>query len=147
MSSVATSAGSRHEPLRDDAPLPFAAIDGLVHTKTILLTADPAAADPVAAKRAEILAYFHRTCELDERLFDLIRHEAAFFVRHEPLRHPPIFYLAHPATFYVNKLYVARGRAMPRVASGKAAASPAAVATRGMSATTSAAANARRSRG
>ena len=108
MTSVAPSAGSRHEPLREKAPLPFAAIDGLVPTKTILLTADPAAANPVAEKRAEILAYFHRTCELDERLFDLIRHEAAFFVRHEPLRHPPIFYLAHPATFYVNKLYVAR---------------------------------------
>lgn len=108
MSSVATSAGSLHEPLRDDAPLPFSTPDGLVPTKTVLLTADPVAADPVAAKREEILAYFHRTCELDERLFDLIRNEAAFYVRHEPLRHPPIFYLAHPATFYVNKLYVAR---------------------------------------
>jgi len=108
MSSVATSAGSRHEPAGDDAPLPWSTIDGLVPTKTVLLEADPAAADPVAAKRQEILAYFHRTCEIDDRLFDLIRHEAAFFVRHEPLRHPPIFYLAHPATFYVNKLYVGR---------------------------------------
>jgi hypothetical protein len=108
MSSVATSAGSPHEAAHPQAPLPFSTLDGLVPTKTVLLTADPAAADPVAAKREEILAYFHRTCELDDRLFDLIRNEAAFFVRHEPLRHPPIFYLAHPATFYVNKLYVAR---------------------------------------
>jgi 5-histidylcysteine sulfoxide synthase/putative 4-mercaptohistidine N1-methyltranferase len=108
MSSVATSAGSSHEAVHPEAPLPFSSLDGLVPTKTVLLTADPAAADPVAAKREEILAYFHRTCELDDRLFDLIRNEAAFFVRHEPLRHPPIFYLAHPATFYVNKLYVAR---------------------------------------
>ena len=108
MSSVATSAGSSHEAAHPQDPLPFSALDGLVPTKTVLLTADPAAADPVAAKREEILAYFHRTCELDDRLFDLIRNEAAFFVRHEPLRHPPIFYLAHPATFYVNKLYVAR---------------------------------------
>jgi 5-histidylcysteine sulfoxide synthase/putative 4-mercaptohistidine N1-methyltranferase len=108
MSSVATSAGSSHEAADPEAPFPFSTLDGLVPTKTVLLTADPAAADPVAAKREEILAYFHRTCELDDRLFDLIRNEAAFFVRHEPLRHPPIFYLAHPATFYVNKLYVAR---------------------------------------
>ena len=108
MSSVATSAGSSHEAAPPQAPLPFSTLDGLVPTKTVLLTADPTAADPVAAKREEILAYFHRTCELDDRLFDLIRNEAAFFVRHEPLRHPPIFYLAHPATFYVNKLYVAR---------------------------------------
>jgi 5-histidylcysteine sulfoxide synthase/putative 4-mercaptohistidine N1-methyltranferase len=108
MSSVATSAGSSHEAAHPQDPLPFSTLDGLVPTKTVLLTADPAAADPVAAKREEILAYFHRTCELDDRLFDLIRNEAAFFVRHEPLRHPPIFYLAHPATFYVNKLYVAR---------------------------------------
>jgi 5-histidylcysteine sulfoxide synthase/putative 4-mercaptohistidine N1-methyltranferase len=108
MSSVATSAGSSHEAAHPEAPLPFSTLDGLAPTKTVLLTSDPAAADPVAAKREEILAYFHRTCELDDRLFDLIRNEAAFFVRHEPLRHPPIFYLAHPATFYVNKLYVAR---------------------------------------
>lgn len=108
MSSVATSAGSSHEAVHPQDPLPFSTLDGLVPTKTVLLTADPAAADPMAAKREEILAYFHRTCELDDRLFDLIRNEAAFFVRHEPLRHPPIFYLAHPATFYVNKLYVAR---------------------------------------
>ena len=108
MSSVATSVGSQHATAHPQDPLPFAKLDSLAPTKTVLLTADPAAADPVAAKRDEILAYFHRTCELDDRLFDLIRNEAAFFVRHEPLRHPPIFYLAHPATFYVNKLYVAR---------------------------------------
>ena len=108
MSSVVTPAGSSHAAAQAEAPFPFSTLEGLVPTKTVLLTADPAAADPVAAKREEILAYFHRTCELDDRLFDLIRNEAAFFVRHEPLRHPPIFYLAHPATFYVNKLYVAR---------------------------------------
>ena len=108
MTSVAPSAGSLRESVRDAAPLPHASIDGLIPTRTVLLTADPTAADPVAAKREEILAYFHRTCELDDRLFALIRNEAAFFVRHEPLRHPPIFYLAHPATFYVNKLYVGR---------------------------------------
>ena len=80
----------------------------LVPTRTTLLTADPAAADPVAAKRAEIRRYFHQTCELYDRLFALIRDDASYFERHEPLRHPLIFYFGHPAVFYVNKLTAGR---------------------------------------
>jgi 5-histidylcysteine sulfoxide synthase/putative 4-mercaptohistidine N1-methyltranferase len=81
---------------------------GLVPTKTLLLTADPTAADPVAAKRADIRQYFHQTSELYERLFALIRDDASYYERHEPLRHPLIFYFAHPAVFYVNKLIAGR---------------------------------------
>ena len=84
----------------------------LVPTKTVLLTADPTAADPVAAKRAEIRRYYHQTSELYERLFALIRDDASYYERHEPLRHPLIFYFAHPAVFYVNKLIA--GRFIPR---------------------------------
>jgi len=80
----------------------------LVPTKTVLLTADPAAADPVAAKRAEILRYYHQTSELYDRLFALIRNDASYYERHEPLRHPLIFYFAHPAVFFVNKLIAGR---------------------------------------
>jgi 5-histidylcysteine sulfoxide synthase/putative 4-mercaptohistidine N1-methyltranferase len=80
----------------------------LVPTRTTLLVADPAASDPVAAKRAEIRRYFHQTCELYDRLFALIRDDAAYYERHEPLRHPLIFYFAHPAVFYVNKLTAGR---------------------------------------
>jgi 5-histidylcysteine sulfoxide synthase/putative 4-mercaptohistidine N1-methyltranferase len=80
----------------------------LVPTRTTLLTADPAAADPVAAKRADLRRYFHQTCELYERLFTLIRDDASYYERHEPLRHPLIFYFAHPAVFYVNKLTAGR---------------------------------------
>jgi 5-histidylcysteine sulfoxide synthase/putative 4-mercaptohistidine N1-methyltranferase len=80
----------------------------LVPTKTVLLTADPTAPDPVAAKRAEIRRYFHQTSELYERLFALIRDDASYYERHEPLRHPLIFYFAHPAVFYVNKLIAGR---------------------------------------
>ena len=92
----------------DEAAPPWSSITGLVPTRTPLLDGDPAAADPVGAKREELRAYFHRTCEIDERLFDLIRNDTAYYVRHEPLRHPLIFYFAHPATFYVNKLFVGR---------------------------------------
>jgi 5-histidylcysteine sulfoxide synthase/putative 4-mercaptohistidine N1-methyltranferase len=84
----------------------------LAPTRTPLLVADPAAADPVAAKRAELRRYFHQTCTLYERLFDLIRDESSLYERHEPLRHPLIFYFAHPAVFYVNKLTA--GRHLPR---------------------------------
>jgi hypothetical protein len=90
----------------------------LAPTRTPLLTADPAAADPVAAKRAEIRRYFHQTCALYERLFDLIRDDASYYKRHEPLRHPLIFYYGHPAVFYVNKLTAGRhipGRIDPKL--------------------------------
>ncbi len=80
----------------------------LVPTKTVRLTADSAAADPVAAKRAEILRYYHQTSELYDRLFALIRNDASYYERHEPLRHPLIFYFAHPAVFFVNKLIAGR---------------------------------------
>jgi 5-histidylcysteine sulfoxide synthase/putative 4-mercaptohistidine N1-methyltranferase len=90
----------------------FATLAGpLSPTRTVLLTALGDAADPVAAKRAEIRRAFHATCELYERLFALIRDDASYYVRHEPLRHPLIFYLAHPAVFYVNKLTA--GRLLP----------------------------------
>jgi 5-histidylcysteine sulfoxide synthase/putative 4-mercaptohistidine N1-methyltranferase len=88
---------------------PFAALSTpLTPFHTILLDADPAAADPVAAMREAIRRSFHQTCEIYDRLFALIRDEAAYYVRHEPLRHPLIFYFAHPAVFYVNKLTAGR---------------------------------------
>ncbi|NDC55044.1 MAG: SAM-dependent methyltransferase, partial [Planctomycetia bacterium] len=82
----------------------FAALAApLVPTKTLLLSG----ADP-EAKRAELRRYFHQTCELYERLFALVREDASYYERHEPLRHPLIFYYGHPAVFYVNKLTAGR---------------------------------------
>ncbi len=77
-------------------------------THTLLLDADLHAADPVVAKREAIRRYFHQTCEIYDRLFALIRNDSAYYVRHEPLRHPLIFYFGHPAVFYVNKLTAGR---------------------------------------
>ncbi|MBU6309184.1 MAG: 5-histidylcysteine sulfoxide synthase [Planctomycetes bacterium] len=77
-------------------------------TRTTILDADPAAHDPVAAKRAELRRYFHQTCEIYDRLFALIRDDSSYYERHEPLRHPLIFYYAHPAVFYLNKLTAGR---------------------------------------
>ena len=59
-------------------------------------------------KREEIRRYFNATFTLDEQLYDTLVDDKAFYLRSEPLRHPLIFYFGHPATFYVNKLIVAK---------------------------------------
>jgi 5-histidylcysteine sulfoxide synthase/putative 4-mercaptohistidine N1-methyltranferase len=98
---------------KESVATPFASLSTpLAPTRTLLLDPAPGDADPVATKRAELLRYFHQTCELYERLFDLIRDESSFYERHEPLRHPLIFYFAHPAVFYLNKLTA--GHYVPR---------------------------------
>ncbi|MEN8151788.1 MAG: 5-histidylcysteine sulfoxide synthase, partial [Planctomycetota bacterium] len=70
-------------------------------------TIDLVAGDP-EAKREEIRAYFHATCDIDERLFETLADDDAFYRRADPLRHPLIFYLGHTATFFINKLVLAR---------------------------------------
>ena len=69
---------------------------------TILNQGDP------EQKRAEILAYFHATFDIDEKLYDTLRHDDTFYLRADRLRHPLIFYFGHTATFYINKLTVGR---------------------------------------
>ena len=64
--------------------------------------------DDADKKREEIRQYFHTTYSLDERLYETLASEDAFYLRPEPLRHPLIFYLGHTAAFYINKLIVAR---------------------------------------
>jgi len=59
-------------------------------------------------KREEIRAYFHQTYSIDEQLYETLADDDAFYLRAEPLRHPLIFYLGHTASFYVNKLIIAR---------------------------------------
>lgn len=59
-------------------------------------------------KRQEILAYFHKTFDLDEELYDHLAREEAFYLRAESLRHPLIFYFGHTASFYINKFNTAR---------------------------------------
>jgi 5-histidylcysteine sulfoxide synthase/putative 4-mercaptohistidine N1-methyltranferase len=69
---------------------------------TILNEGDP------EEKRAEILDYFHKTFTIDDRLYDTLASDDAFYLRAEPLRHPLIFYFGHTASFYINKLNVAK---------------------------------------
>mmetsp|Transcript_62363 Transcript_62363/g.135381 ORF Transcript_62363/g.135381 Transcript_62363/m.135381 type:complete len:1087 (-) Transcript_62363:4-3264(-) len=56
--------------------------------------------------RREIMDYFHATFSLTEKLHEMFDSPAAFYEKHERLRHPPIFYLGHTAAFYVNKLHL-----------------------------------------
>jgi len=59
-------------------------------------------------KRREIRDYFCSTWELYERLFEVIRDDEAYCLQADPLRHPLIFYLGHTATFFINKLVLAK---------------------------------------
>jgi len=73
------------------------------NSKTIVLDQG----DP-EQKRAEILRYFHATFDIDEKLYESLRYDDTFNLRADRLRHPLIFYFGHTATFFVNKLIIAR---------------------------------------
>lgn len=59
-------------------------------------------------KREEIRRYFHETYDASEALFEPLTGQDAFITRADPLRHPLIFYFGHTATFFVNKLVLAK---------------------------------------
>ena len=72
-------------------------------TRTIILDQG----DP-QQKRAEIMEYFHATFDIDEKLYETLKHDDTFYLRADRLRHPLIFYFGHTATFFINKLTIAR---------------------------------------
>jgi len=59
-------------------------------------------------KRAEILDYFEKTWAIDEKLYTQLRSDDVFYQRGDSLRHVIIFYLGHTATFFINKLFLAK---------------------------------------
>ncbi|MEH6911805.1 MAG: 5-histidylcysteine sulfoxide synthase [Oceanicoccus sp.] len=59
-------------------------------------------------KRKEIALYFTSTFDTYTRLFDCLRDDTGFYEKPIPLRHPLIFYLGHTATFFINKLLLAK---------------------------------------
>lgn len=60
------------------------------------------------AKREEIRRYFHTTLDRYELLFETLVSDEAYYIKPITLRHPLIFYLGHTATFFTNKLILAR---------------------------------------
>jgi len=65
-------------------------------------------AGDTAAKREEIRRYFHDTYDTYEALFEPLVGQEAYITRADPLRHPLVFYFGHTATFFVNKLVLAK---------------------------------------
>ena len=59
-------------------------------------------------KRQEIALYFTNTFDNYTQLFDCLRDDTGFYQKPIPLRHPLIFYLGHTATFFINKLLLAK---------------------------------------
>lgn len=59
-------------------------------------------------KRKEIQAYFQYCYKRYESLFNIVKHEKAYFQKADPLRHPIIFYYGHTATFFINKFKLAK---------------------------------------
>jgi len=59
-------------------------------------------------KRQEIKAYFQGCYKRYESLFNIITDKKAYFQKADPLRHPIIFYYGHTATFFINKLKLAK---------------------------------------
>ena len=62
----------------------------------------------VSQARAAIKDYFLQTFSQYEALFHTIKHDAAYYDRPCSLRHPLIFYFGHTATFFMNKLVLAK---------------------------------------
>jgi len=58
--------------------------------------------------RKSLLDYFETTFERYESLFGCLQCDAAYFEKPISLRHPLIFYFGHTATFFVNKLLLAK---------------------------------------
>lgn len=52
--------------------------------------------------------YFIQTFDLFTSLFSALKTHDEFYKKPIPLRHPHIFYLGHTATFFVNKMLIAR---------------------------------------
>ncbi|CBL44383.1 predicted methyltransferase [gamma proteobacterium HdN1] len=64
---------------------------------------------PSSDQQRQVLRdYFTTSFDAYTRLFDCLTCEEAFFVKPISLRHPLIFYFGHTATFFINKMLLAR---------------------------------------
>lgn len=75
----------------------------LIPTRNILLNQGTA-----EQKRQEIREYFLKTYTVYEKLFELLSDEESYYLTADSLRHPLVFYFGHTATFFINKLVLAK---------------------------------------
>jgi 5-histidylcysteine sulfoxide synthase/putative 4-mercaptohistidine N1-methyltranferase len=59
-------------------------------------------------KRKDIKQYFINTYTQFEKIFELLKDDDVFYQQSEITRHPMIFYFGHTATFFINKLVLAK---------------------------------------
>ena len=85
-----------------DKTLPVSQQNQLITHNIVLNRGD------VESKRAEIKAYFNQTFDVYEALFTTLASDEAYYLRPCSLRHPLIFYFGHTATFFTNKLVLAK---------------------------------------
>lgn len=78
-------------------------MDALKMSRTPLLN-DP---DPQRL-RETLRRYFQATFSIEEKLYETLADDGAFYLRADPLRHPIVFYLGHTAAFFINKLIIGR---------------------------------------
>ena len=78
-------------------------MDDIKGIRTLVLSES----DPMRL-REQVRHYFHQTYTIDEKLYESLADDAAFYLRADPLRHPLVFYLGHTAVFYINKLIIGR---------------------------------------
>lgn len=58
------------------------------------------------ATRATVMEYFQNTWDLTDTLFNALKDDSVFYMKPDKLRRPLIFYFAHPAALYINKLHL-----------------------------------------
>ncbi|KFL34065.1 MULTISPECIES: 5-histidylcysteine sulfoxide synthase [unclassified Sulfurospirillum] len=75
----------------------------LIPTRNILLNQGTS-----EQKRQEIKEYFLKTYTVYEKLFELMSDDESYYLTADPLRHPLVFYFGHTATFFINKLVLAK---------------------------------------
>ena len=78
-------------------------MDSLIPTRNIILNEGG-----IAQKRAEIKEYFLKTYSVYEKLFETLKDDESYYLTADALRHPLIFYFGHTATFFINKLVLAK---------------------------------------
>ena len=99
MLSGQDSAPSTSHHIKSAMPL---SRDQLITEMPNLLSGD------IEEKRQEIKRYFNLTYEGYEALFETLVDDSVFYLRPCSLRHPLIFYFGHTATFFTNKLVLAK---------------------------------------
>lgn len=61
----------------------------------------------LSCTREDVLKYFKNSWELYDTLFSSLKNDSVFYMVPDKLRRPLIFYFAHPAAVYANKLHLA----------------------------------------